>query len=86
MKEHELQNHPLYKKAKRSYYFERWKWVAWNAFISLALFYKLRHDYDTFEMVLFFLTLLATIFLLAVMPKTKFENSRECQEVKEMLK
>lgn len=86
MKEHELQNHPLYKKAKRSYYFERWKWVAWNAFISLALFYKLRQDYDTFEMVLFFLTLFATVFLLAVMPKTKFENSKECQVVKEMLK
>lgn len=86
MKEHELQNHPLYKKAKRSYYFERWKWVAWNALISLALFYKLRQHYDTFEMVLFFLTLLVTIFLLAVMPKTKFEDSRECQELKEMLK
>ena len=86
MKEHELQNHPLYKKAKKSYYFERWKWVVWNAFISLALFYKLRQDYDTFEMVLFFLTLLATIFLLAVMPKTKFENSKECQEIKKMLR
>ncbi|SDH53481.1 hypothetical protein SAMN05421827_12830 [Pedobacter terrae] len=86
MKENELQNHALYKKAKRSYYFERWKWVAWNAFICLALFYKLRQHYDTFEMILFFLTLLVTVFLLAVMPKTKFENSRECQEIKEMLR
>lgn len=85
MKEQELINHPLYKKAKRSYYFERWKWVAWNAFITLALFIKLRQRYDTFEMVLFFITLLVTVFLLAVMPRTKFENSRECQEIKEML-
>lgn len=86
MKEHELQNHPLYKKAKRSYYFERWKWVVWNAFISLALFLKLRQGYDMFEMVLFFLTLLVTVFLLTVMPKTKFENSTECKEVKELLR
>jgi len=36
MREHEMQDHPLYKKAKRSYYFERWKWVGWNAFMTVA--------------------------------------------------
>lgn len=85
MKQNELQHHPLYKKAKRDYYFERWKWVAWNAFISLALFYKINQQYDTVEMILLFLTVIVTVFLLAVMPKTKFENSRECEEVKRMI-
>jgi hypothetical protein len=86
MKETEMRDHPLYKKAKRSYYFERWKWVGWNAFMTLALFIRLSRNYNTFDMILCMLCAVVSIFLLTVMPKTKFENSRECEEIKQMLR
>jgi len=86
MKETEMRDHPLYKKAKRSYYFERWKWVGWNAFMTLALFIRLSLNYNTFDMILCMLCAVVSIFLLTVMPKTKFENSRECEEIKQMLR
>jgi|GEM_PF-2780772 len=86
MREHEMQGHPLYKKAKRSYYFERWKWVGWNAFMTVALFIRLGRNYNTFDMILCLLCAVVAIFLMTVMPKTKFENSRECDEIKQILK
>jgi len=86
MRENEIQDHPLYKKAKKNYYFERWKWVAWNAFMTLALFIRLSRNYNTFDMILCLLCAVVSIFLLTVMPKTKFEDSRDCEEIKQNLK
>ncbi|RYX87504.1 hypothetical protein EON73_01240 [bacterium] len=79
------EDHPLYKKAKRTYYFDRWKWVLWNAFISSCLLLNLRYKYSFLEAVLCLLTVTITIFLLAVMPKTKFENSRDCNNIKDFI-
>jgi hypothetical protein len=81
----QLESNPLYKKAKRQYYFDRWKWVAWNAFISLLLLARLRQNYNLFDMILFTLTCVVTFFLMAVMPKTRFENSKECDDIKRQL-
>lgn len=79
-------NHPLYRKAKKEYYFERWKWVVWNAFISCALLFRIREHYETFLSILFMLTTLATLLLLVFMPKTKFENSSDCSAIKEQIR
>lgn len=86
MENNRFENHPLYKTAKRKYYFERWKWVVWNAFISLLLLIRLRQNYNLFDMILFTLTVVVTILLLAVMPKTKFENSKDCEEIKNQIR
>ena len=80
--------HPVYKKAKFKYYLSRWFWVIWNAFISIALFASARFQ-DQFiglTFVLFCLTFLCTLFLLIVMPKTKFEDSSECENVKDEIR
>jgi hypothetical protein len=81
--------HRLYKKAKFNYYFDRWKWVIWNAFVATELLLSARsyNEYlSSIEYVLFFLTALTAIFLLIVMPKTKFESSKECEEIKKKIK
>lgn len=85
MEMNKYQNHPLYIKEKRKFYFDRWKWVIWNAFITLCLFARLKQNYILIDFILFCLTFVATVFLLAVMPKTKFENSRECQDIKDLI-
>ncbi|MEN0053561.1 MAG: hypothetical protein AAGC65_07820 [Mucilaginibacter sp.] len=82
MKNSDYVNHPIYRKAKRQYYFDRWKWVVWNAFISVLLLARLRENYNSIDAALFLLTTVVPFFLMAVMPKTKFENSKESDQIK----
>ena len=85
MREQDIINHQDYKAAKKRYYFDRWKWVIWNAFISIALYYRIKQHYEIMLFVLFLATSLVTLLLMILMPKRKFEDSDECRKIIEKI-
>lgn len=81
-------NHPLYKKAKYKFYFSRWIWIIWNAFMAVSFLVSanVSNESSSFKMIFFSLNTAMTLFLLIVMPKGTFEDSYSCEEIKKEIK
>lgn len=84
----DITKHRLYKKAKYKFYFSRWIWVIWNATVSIAFLLQANifDNFSYFNFALFCLTSLMAIFLVMVMPRGTFENSKDCENVKSEIK
>ncbi|MET3114634.1 hypothetical protein AAKU52_002369 [Pedobacter sp. CG_S7] len=83
----DITKHRLYKKAKNKFYFSRWIWVIWNATVSIAFFLQANifDNFSYFNFALFCLTSLMALFLMMVMPRGTFENSKDCENIKSQI-